>query len=118
MTHWKGLISLEVEVERVPYRLSPEELGNQTYLGSGQRNSERPAACPSGCSRVPPTPAGSTYDMKGTLAPESEEGKLGGRGPLTFQPHPNVGVRLDCSHFEETGSERSGAWPRITQLAK
>lgn len=98
----KGLTSLEVEVESVPYRLGPEELGNQTLSGPGQRNSGRPAACPNGCSQVPPTPAGSTDDAKGPLAQESEEGKLGGRGPPTFHPHPIVGVRLDCSHFEET----------------
>lgn len=59
-----------------------------------------------GAPRFPPPLPASTYDVKGTLAPESEEGKLRGRGPLTFHPHPNVGVRLDCSHFEETEAQR------------
>lgn len=59
-----------------------------------------------GAPRFPPPLPASTYDVKGTLAPESEEGKLGGRGPRTFHPHPNVGVRLDCSHFEEAEAQR------------
>lgn len=68
--------------------------------------------------RCPP-PASSTYSVKGTLAPESEEGKLGGRGPLPSHPHPDVAVRLDGSHFEETEAQRGrGAWPRVTQLAE
>lgn len=55
--------------------------------------------------RFPP-PASSTYSVKGTLAPESEEGKLGGRGPLPSHPHPDMAVRLDGSHFEEAEAQR------------
>lgn len=117
--HRKGLISLEMDVESVPYGPCPEELGNQTYSGPGRRNGGWPAACRNGCSQVPPTRQLHLQRERHVSPGVRRRGKLGGRGPLPSHPHPDVAVRLDGSHFEETEAQRGrGAWPRVTQLAE